>query len=174
MYLVLFYPMIKRGLTFGEGVPSSPGTPEDPEEKYEESPDNFLKDLLLVGSQKPLGYLPIDTLVDLCKVDLKRLQKELEGRGLKTVYLKEGRGRCNIASGALFAYDESALRALLASRKDVLRAEGWPDDPAKFVHYVATKYAKFGTPLFDLVADAFSDKNNRGRTDHMSKGDFDE
>lgn len=65
----------------------------------------------------------------------------------------------------VYVYDPVSLRDLLNNNKDLLEANGWPTDPNKFVNYVCLITAKSKSALFDLVADAFGDKTNTGRTD---------
>lgn len=65
----------------------------------------------------------------------------------------------------VYVYDPVSLRDLLDKNKDVLKENGWPTDPNKFVNYVCLIIARSKSALFDLVADVFGDKTNTGRTD---------
>lgn len=120
----------------------------------------LLNDLYQVGPQKPLGYLPIDTLIDICKVNPEHLEQELQNKGLKTLKLNEKES--NVAyHGALFTYDENALQKLLNEHHDVLEQAGWPSDSESFVRNLRIRVSNDNTPLFNLIADAFGDKKNR-------------
>ena len=91
------------------------------------------------------------------------LNFEYTGKGLQTVILRDS--ETHYYSGAFFVYDEDALTTLLEARKDILEAAGWPTDAYDFVLKVANDWAEEKTPLFDLVCDAFGDKEHIGRTD---------
>lgn len=127
----------------------------------------ILSDLKDVGPQKPLGYLPIDTLKDICGVDVEGFAETLRDKDLKTIVLsmKESRVGWN---GALYAYHEDSLRKLLKEHEELLVKYGWPSEPEAFVRYL-NNLAPPKTLLFDLVADAFNDKHNPGRTDVESE-----
>ncbi len=123
--------------------------------------DALLSDLRLVGPEKPLGYLPVSTLIDLCKVNPDEIIEELKKKGLKTITLNQEDSRIG-SMGALYVYDEDALTSLLKNNEAVLKKANWPTDPELFIkHLKNTAEAK--TELFNLVADAFGDKINPGR-----------
>ncbi len=126
---------------------------------------SYLDDLYRVGPDKPLGYLPLST-IEQCGIAASDLQTQLEEQGLKTFMVADK--DCRTASGALYAWDEQALQALLTSRADILLAAQWPCEPAKFVQRVIDEVAPSAAPLFDLIADAFADKNNPWRSDKSS------
>lgn len=116
----------------------------------------LLNQLRRVGQEKLLGYLPLSTITDICHEDPKALQREAEGKGLKTLLLKYE--ECHIASGALYIYDPEKLQAflLLPENKSILERNDWPTQVADFVVQVAQVVAE-DRPLFDLIALAFND-----------------
>jgi len=118
------------------------------------SPD----DLTRVGPDKPLGYLPLDTLDD-----PDGLKCMLESRGLEVLVLDEAAS--HVRSGAMVAYDHRALGELLRAGSCVLENSGWPVDARAFALYQMTHNAPFRTALYDLVADAYADYGNPYRTD---------
>lgn len=123
-----------------------------------------MSDLFRAGAQKPLAYLPLRTIRDVCGYDPSFMQDVLENDwGLKTAVFESE--KTWVESGALFVWHEASLRHFLNNRKDLLEKERWPKDPHEFVCHVAYKPVAPKTPLFDLIADAFGDKENRGRTD---------
>ena len=67
----------------------------------------------------------------------------------------------------LYLYDVHALQELLQRNLDVLEAAGWPTDPEEFILRMNTEDAPLGTPLYDLIADAFGDKDNPCRSDRQ-------
>ena len=124
-------------------------------EKKKEILDNLLK----VGPNKPVGYLPLSTLENM-KINVQELQHELEDRGITTIILNPDES--NVGSGALYAYDKESLRQLLQKNELILKKSNWPTDPDSFILYLKNNaWAK--TNLFNVIADAFGDYKNRGR-----------
>lgn len=131
-------------------------------EYSEQEKEKLLDDLRRVGPAKPLGYLPIDTLVHICDVKLEEIEKELKQKGLKTII--SSAKECGVTeSGALYCYDEEALRQFLEKNREILESEGWPIDPELFVRYSIQFHANGKTDLFDVIADAYDDKKNPHR-----------
>lgn len=130
-------------------------------EENEQEKIKLLNDLYQVGPQKPLGYLPLDTLTDVCKVNPEKLEQELQSKGLKTIQLDENESRI-AHKGALFAYDENALQQLLDKHCDILEKSGWPNTAEAFIRNLKIR-VEAKTDLFDLIADAFGDKKNSQR-----------
>lgn len=74
----------------------------------------------------------------------------------------------------VYAWHPEALGALLRANALVLRRAGWPVRAGAFVKRVRKKRVRPKTPLYDLVADAYGDKTNPGRTDVLSEIDPEE
>lgn len=115
-------------------------------------------DLKRVGPGKPLGYLPLGEVGD--QDEARRM---LEGRGLKVLVLNQMES--GVYGGAMVAYDRAALAHLLKSRSQVLRRSKWPTEPDEFVMHHMRHHAPFKTELFDLIADAYDDRDNPYRRD---------
>lgn len=64
-----------------------------------------------------------------------------------------------------YAYHQAALKSLLWRGKRVLDYEGWSLSPVAFIEQTRRMQVSVQTPLYDLVADAYGDKLNPGRTD---------
>lgn len=124
-----------------------------------------------VSAQKPVGYERIVFLKKDCGLDVAVLEKELQGRGLKTLLLNNA--ACSMRSGALYAYDEKALENFLTERVAILSAQNWPATPEGFIRRIAVDWAEEKTPLFDLIADAFNNKAHPGRCDVRVPDDSD-
>jgi hypothetical protein len=127
----------------------------------------ILQDLRGVGPSKPLGYLPLDSITYDCAMRVQDLKKELEDSGLKVLELRAP--DTEIESGALYAYDDQALRDLLMRNRDILAAENWPTEPEAFILKLKT-WIDTKTPLYDIIADAFGDTTNPGRTNPETSG----
>lgn len=121
-----------------------------------------LDDVLLVGPDKPVGYKLLRDLALLSKTDPAQLQQRLEAKGLKTLILTGA--DCAMDGGALYAWDEDALAAFLDKNAGTLAQCGWPATPEAFIRQLAIDWAPPKTKLYDLIADAFGDKDNSGRS----------
>ncbi len=121
------------------------------------SENKYLNDLLRVGPDKPLGYLPLNTIREECKVNPLDVAKYLKRRGLEIKAWKQS--FCKVWSGALFVYDRESLQKLLDQHSGILIEANWPSQADDFVVQVATTLAK-SPALFDLVATAFADYQN--------------
>jgi len=115
--------------------------------------------LITIGSDKPLGTRGFP--------DWPAAEA---GIGLVPPPAKEFRLFIEPWGHWVYMWDTDALPALLDAQAALLTSQGWPTDPADFVHAVRGKpdrsnYVRPRTPLFDLIADAYGDKTNPGRTD---------
>ena len=124
----------------------------------DQSEDKYLMDLLEVGLEKPLGYLPLDTIRDSCGVNPSEVAQYLQQRGFET--REWDQSFCKVGSGALYIYDQVSLQKLLNNNSKVLVTSNWPTQADQFVVKVATTHAQSPSPIFDLVADAFADYGN--------------
>lgn len=131
----------------------SPETPSYSEDERQK----LLNDLRLVGEEKPLGYLPISTLREICGVEPKKMREELETKGL--VVIEFAREEIGVGSGALYAYDRGALGRVLESGRPILEKNGWPTDPDEFVRHL--KVFAEDPDLYNLVMRAFADPRLR-------------
>ena len=120
-----------------------------------------------VGPNKPMGYYPLP--YGMSEQEISALIDEYLDKGLEVTLHRRTR--------QLWVYDRVALQALLDTRRDVLldevpQIDGKPltISPSPYANEFAwfvmeTQRIPPKTRLFDLIADAFGDKNNPGRTD---------
>ena len=127
-------------------------------ENSSEKIEKMLSDLRRVGPDKPLGYLAIDTLINICKVDPDKLEQELKEKGLKTLRLEYP--ETNVVGGALFAYDEDVLKQLLENNRVVLEEAGWPIDAEAFVRHL--KIFASNVDIYNIIAEAYGNKTRPG------------
>lgn len=115
----------------------------------------LLDDLLEIGPEKPLGYLPTKHIEEALPNAQQRQEffAQLEKRGIKTREL----------GGKIYAYHPKTLQSLLDARKKVLDDWGPCDTPEQFIDIIDNHYAGFETPRYDLIADAFGNYAGRGR-----------
>ena len=130
----------------------------------------MLEDLYDVGAKKAVGFMTLDMVRHFAP--LEEVLAELTARGLKTFITDER--QCWNQTASLYAYDELMLEKLLAPRREFLQSQGWPVDPEGFVKKMSATWAEAKTPLYDLVADAFGNKADFGRTDVAIPEDIDD
>jgi hypothetical protein len=120
----------------------------------------FLKN---VGPNKPLGELNVPAIkAALGEHGVQNITSELEARGMKTL-LRRSTVAGISENGALFAYDEAALKKLLdvPKNQETLRQDYWPTTPEGFVRAVSSRRpVKPGTALWRLIGKAFADPIN--------------
>jgi len=131
-----------------------------------------MDDLLLVGSDKPIGYVPLSTIIE-CGYDPQSLAGELQAKGLSTYILSEEQTRVKVdggvystIGGVLCAFHKAALEELLSlpQNQKILERAQWPKDVDGFARAVNTKIVPFATPLHDLIAEAFGHKKTKSST----------
>jgi hypothetical protein len=109
----------------------------------------LLDDLLQVGPDRPLGSIAIGKLHD-ARIDPSDVLAVLAGQpGVRTkVFSGE---ECSYIGGAIFAWHEAALNALIRGHLPLLIETGWPTmHPAQFVGAVAAVHT--GEPeLYRLI-----------------------
>jgi hypothetical protein len=117
---------------------------------------NIVNDLNKVGAGKPLGCLPLATILS-AGCEPAKVAAELQSRGFHTRICEEG--ECSIESGALYAWDRNALTTLLDGNKNVLEDAGWPSNADEFVQRVIRQHiSKSDFPkLYSLIGRAFGD-----------------
>ena len=113
----------------------------------------LLDDLYKVGPQKPMGYLPLSTITQICRKTITGLQQELEERGMKTLIFYPGKD-CNVGSGALYAWHEDTLKKKLEGGKDILAPVGLTTDCEDYVRKIS-RYDYYVHPVYGFIAETF-------------------
>jgi len=119
---------------------------------------------LNIGPNKPMGYIIMDE--ERIFTMLDAVIKILEARGNQAIVLKPSEGHSLFPT--LFAWNDVSVQRLLDENAGVLSAAGWPQTSEEFVKRVANQFVPSPSKLFDLIADAFGDKTNPGRTQFCS------
>lgn len=129
---------------------------ENIENKF--SREQYVKDILddikMVGSSKPIGYLPLETITGYCKVNIDNLIAECHQKGLQTRIFTEKKWPGY--TGSLWVYDLKALQKLLDENRDILISANWPTEADAFISNLYID-VPIGTPLYKLIAKAFND-----------------
>ncbi len=149
-------PAVSKVLGRITGEVSSPYMGKRPKDDGEHFSTGSIEGIEQVGPQKPIGYYPIPK--GTTEEQVHEMAKTYEAKGLMTHVLNRA------GNFTLYIYDKTALQTLLDKSQNILQAAGWPDLAEAFVLVVASENAKPKTHLYDLIADAFGDKNNPGRT----------
>ena len=123
------------------------------------APADGMDDILCVGRLKPMGYLPIKTLVDRCD-DGEWLENILQEKNLKWYISWYGYASAFNFYGTLFVYDPVELQKCINRFSAILNKYGWPLDYLQFVKRTATDYIRphENRELFYVIAIAFGDK----------------
>lgn len=129
----------------------------------EKQPADPLADIRTVGENKAVGYLPLNDIQRDYKGSVQQLIGEFAQKGYSSKLFHDG--ECAYPGGALYVVDQNALEKILEEKRDILASSQWPTTPAEFIQKIATETAPSKTALFDVVADAFADRTNPGRTD---------
>lgn len=121
----------------------------------------FSNSLLTIGPDKPMGGLgfkgaPLFWRIWMGLRILWHLGRTI-GRDAGSVTMP----------GWVYMCHMPALQALLDRDREMLEAAGWPILPLDFIQRTRTETVDPKTPLYDLIADAYGDKLNPGRTDVM-------
>ena len=91
------------------------------------------RDLLNVGKTKALGYLPIKTIKSYGDENsVNDLVIWAKKNNIKSKLFTTG----NVASGALYFWDESKLKKILNKYKSVLKDAGVPIKPYDYVNHI--------------------------------------
>lgn len=94
--------------------------------------------LLRIGPNKPLGYLPISTIKDKKYGGYKNILDDLidwvNDNGLK--YILASEDECSVSSGAIYVYDRTSLSVMLLEYKETLQYAFIPTTPDDYVKYI--------------------------------------
>ena len=124
-------------------------------EILEKSERQSILDSLSISGQKPLGYLPLATIEKVLAMDVAELTNSLQGRGAKVaIFSKDD---CCIKSGALYAYDPTALQKVLNAAAEPLSQGGWPSSADAFVKKVAKVWIDETDPIYEVILRAFGE-----------------
>jgi|SRR5215470_337418 len=114
-----------------------------------------LRDHIGVGSHKPVSYLPVRTIEDVIGITVAAYGSMVEANGGKCIVVEPD--ICCIKSGAVYAYSEHELAAILNRNAALLSANGWPSDPDAFIRRLASKWLPDDAPVMKVVKAAFGE-----------------
>lgn len=111
------------------------------------------RDLTDVGRIKMVGYLPLYTIRDFVLIDATDMVKRARRKGLATKVFRPH--QCCIQSGAFHVYHRAALRGLLSSSAETVRASGLSTHPDQFIRQIAGTWFGLDDPVSAVIAMAF-------------------
>ena len=124
--------------------------------------EELLNDLFAVGKEKSLGYLPINTLTNICCVKIEEMLDFADKNKLKSLLLSPD--ECTINSGAIFLYDDEMLSQILFENKKILAKAKVPCSTNEtFIRHIANHfvYAEKHPSAYQVVGKTFNDERFR-------------
>lgn len=96
----------------------------------------LLDDLYNVGKKKSLGYLPVETLTEMCNKSILDMVDYANKNELKWIIFDYK--DCVIGGGAIYMYDETMLNKILKEYSSVLTNSGVPCDSCdNYINYIS-------------------------------------
>ena len=127
--------------------------------------NGIFNDILYVGTRKALGWLPLSRIK---MYGGEYAVKELIDWANKNHYDYKcvSEIRSQIASGALFIWDEVMLEEILYKYRDILTEASIPIIPEDYVNYIMEKtiFSHVNLPAYIVVGFTFNDKRFSGKT----------
>ncbi|UTC28724.1 hypothetical protein MARCHEWKA_02120 [Brevundimonas phage vB_BpoS-Marchewka] len=116
--------------------------------------ESYMNDLLRVGRDKPMGYLPLGTIV-MAGWTLERALAWLQTTDLQHRVFTQAES--NVFGGALYVWDERAVQRLLDLNQTIVQDNGWGWTAELFVMDVVEDFAA-DPDLYALVGVMFADE----------------
>lgn len=120
-------------------------------------PSHVLESLTLVGPAKAVGYLPLQTVTQVLGLKVEDITAQAVNRGLRAIAI--GPHHCCIKSGALYVFDEVALKAVLRVGAATLEQLKAPAEAEMFVRFIARDWFVAEHPLMPIIRAAFADNS---------------
>ncbi|MBW9072833.1 MULTISPECIES: hypothetical protein [Agrobacterium] len=112
-----------------------------------------------LGPEKPVSYLPLNTIENMLGLTVDRYREMLRAGGNESMLFEDQ--QCAINSGAVYGYNVPALGVLLRQFNSILIANGWPDAPEQFVEKIARNWVEdVDAPLLLIIRAAFGDNGD--------------
>ena len=108
-----------------------------------------------VGPSKPVSYLPISTIERVLGMRVDDYTSLIAQGGASWRVLSES--ETYIKSGAVFAYSDVDLAAVLERHIDLLLEHNWPCGCPAFIRMIAAEWLDDESPLRRVIAAAFGD-----------------
>jgi hypothetical protein len=116
--------------------------------------DGILNDLRCVGPSKPIGYLPLSTLIEAGWTQYMATDWARE-RSLKARVVLPGQSP--YITSAVYVWDSQAMQALLDLNAHLVTRNGWTPVSEEFVEQLVNRRAETGSDLYQLIGYMFGD-----------------
>jgi hypothetical protein len=127
--------------------------------------NGIFTDLLYVGTRKAMGWLPFSTIK---RYGGEYAIKELIDWANENHYNYKcaSEARSEVASGALFIWDEIMLEEILYKYKDILTKAEIPIIPEDYVNYTMSNVirSEVNLPAYIVIGFTFNDSRFSGKT----------
>jgi hypothetical protein len=128
------------------------------DEEREKILHQLLASHFCLGKNKPMSYLPIQTIENTIGMSVAQYVQMAESKGLVCrIFSPE---ETYIKSGAVYLYDPKEIRLVLLAHNKLLAECDWPSDPALFVCRIAKAWLEDGERVMPVVQAAFGDNGH--------------
>lgn len=114
-----------------------------------------------VGPMKAVSYLPLRTVSHLLKMNLEEYENLVIKNGGICMVFSEG-DTC-ISSGAIYAYRERDLQAILDRHSSLLITQSWPTTAEHFVRAIAANWLPLDHPITEVIRECFGEVRGVGK-----------
>lgn len=119
-------------------------------------------DLLSIGKNKSVGYLPLGTITNKEFGGYNEIIKDIISWSDYKNYnhILYSMSECSIFSGALYIYDQITLSSILFTYKDILENAGIPITPNEYITYINKNivYNHLFPEAYKVIGLTFADK----------------
>ena len=106
---------------------------------------------------KAVSYLPLSTVVNVLGIPAAAYVSMIKNLGNR--YAIFSAEKCCIKSGAIYAYNQKKLSAILKEHRHILSRNGWPTSPSRFVNKIASEWLEQDHPILPVIRAVFGDQD---------------
>ena len=117
--------------------------------------EQMLRDHVHVGAQKPLSFLPLNTIENVLGMTTREYQMLVSRAGNDSILLDEN--SCCIKSGAIYAFNEKYLDEVLKESVELLTKLHLPIRSRDFIEKIASEWFDESHAILPVIRKAFGD-----------------
>lgn len=121
-----------------------------------EDKDEIMRSLTSVGISKAVGYLPLNTIINVLGYNVDILKSHFISSGLEVNIMNEN--ECCIYSGAFFVYDEIMVRFIATEHSLLLKQMNFNSDPIEIIRLISSFWYEIDDPIMQLIDKLYSNK----------------
>jgi hypothetical protein len=118
----------------------------------------ILKSITNVGKEKALGYLPLNTILNILKLSIDELKTQAEEKQL--CWFLYDREDCCVKSGAFFVYEPDKVLDAIKLHKDILQKYHIATNPKDVIINLATNWYEPGHEIMNFIRELYGDQLN--------------